>query len=286
MECRGKLPKVKLALYWPFDFTTQGKLLALRSTWSPAYDGGWSDIRRLKGGKEIPSWKELPLPPTHTSSGMIMVQGVAGTMDHSTTRRAKSELWLELSPPYKKARFINQDTVEEQTQEAQVEASATNNDFRQHLLKCLAYNGADKKTIADLEAAKAKQRAVFLEDYNSLHAEWHRFIKAKNRKLDSDLEISVKKLKRSEEKAAKLEKKVSRIETQSQRCEISLKKKQMEGQARLKDLLKILKAVEELNDSESKPDESDYVSDEASDGSDENAVIKDNGGELKTNATK
>ena len=69
------LAKPKFCIFWPFDFSAIRKPLVNRIYWGSAYTGDSAELRSLlSGGKTAPSWKELPLPPTYTSSGRIMAE--------------------------------------------------------------------------------------------------------------------------------------------------------------------------------------------------------------------
>ena len=91
----------KLHVYWPCDFFRDGALLVGRTDWG-SY---WVGEKLTKGAQHTPSWIQIPLSRTFTSSSKFMLGEYEATYGSgrpvTTTSNASRQ-----SFPYRKAAFV------------------------------------------------------------------------------------------------------------------------------------------------------------------------------------
>ena len=104
---RDTIQKPKLNLLWPHDLSTAGKPLNFSVNWGPAHDGEGLEKSKLAGDRKVPTWKELPLHATFTSSGKFKVEELHKNTTVAKKRGAEQEAGelREIPVPRKKAKF-------------------------------------------------------------------------------------------------------------------------------------------------------------------------------------
>ena len=103
---RASMTHTKLGQYWPWDFDFHGRISPRRDSWGAEYiDNPEMREQGLGGGKEVPSWTDLGLPLTYTSSHKVMTNEIDAMKTRAAIKRkAEDEVIPRVRMPVKRPR--------------------------------------------------------------------------------------------------------------------------------------------------------------------------------------